>query len=227
MVAAGRLYTVHCLWWGRRKGRDVGKGKGGGGLFMLPSAPTQQRDRGEGRDVGSSCTAQEKEEVEAGLPSLCMQINRIPQHRCHMTAEREAGACTALTERGCVSSAMMSWFILRKWCQASAVRLVVSTVVQKLDVPALCCQVQLWYYIDYKDSLSLYTYIYIYISAKNGTTNIYVICHATIFVLWRKSVLHLFSETQLLKWWTGILIVVNCFLSWYKVSACLCMRESM
>ncbi len=59
---------------------------------MLPSASasTQQRERGEGRDAGSSGTAQEEEEEEeeAGRPSLCTQINRIPEHRCHMTAPR-------------------------------------------------------------------------------------------------------------------------------------------
>ncbi len=53
---------------------------------MLPSASTQQRERGEERDAGSSGTAQEEEEEGAGLPSLCMQINRIPEQRCHMTA---------------------------------------------------------------------------------------------------------------------------------------------
>lgn len=74
------------------------RGEREGGLFVLPSASTQQRERGEGRDAVSSCTAQEEEEevVEAGLPLLCMQINRIPKHICHVTAPREAGPCTAL-----------------------------------------------------------------------------------------------------------------------------------
>lgn len=69
--------------------------------------------------------------------------------RTHMTAPVEAWARTAPiqpSERGCVSSAMMSWFILRKWCQASAVRLVVSTAVQLQDGPDFSyCQIQLLY----------------------------------------------------------------------------------
>lgn len=72
------------------------RGEREGGLFVLPSASTQQRERGEGRDVGSSYTAQEEEEkeVEAGLPYVCMQINRIPEHRCHVTVQRKAVPCT-------------------------------------------------------------------------------------------------------------------------------------
>lgn len=142
MVAAGRLYTVHGLWWvRRRRGREGCRGVGEGGLFVFQHQHQNSRgreERGEGRDAGSSCTAQE---TEAGLPSLCMQINRIPEHRW------KAVACTVQiqpSERGCVSSAMMSWFILRKWCQASAVRLAKCTAIRHLLYNSAAQQVLIW-----------------------------------------------------------------------------------
>ena len=94
MVAAGRLYAVHCLWWVRRRGRERCTGEREGGRIIRASISINTAV-GERSDAGSSGTAQEEggeeeeeeeEEEEAGLPSLCMQISRIPEHRCHVTA---------------------------------------------------------------------------------------------------------------------------------------------
>lgn len=45
------------------------------------------------------------------LPSLCMQINRIPEHRCHMTARSLHRADTAKREGLCqLSDDVMIYF---------------------------------------------------------------------------------------------------------------------
>lgn len=83
------LCTVSGEWGGEGEREVREKGGREGRLFVLPSASAwaQRRKRGEGRDAGSSGKWEWKEEEEeVSLPSLCMQINRIPEHRCHMTA---------------------------------------------------------------------------------------------------------------------------------------------
>lgn len=64
---------------------------------MLPSAAAQHKSRSnigiEGRDAAASCTAQE----EAGPPSLCIKVIRIPeqQRSCdHSRGRERLGTCT-------------------------------------------------------------------------------------------------------------------------------------
>lgn len=92
-----------------------------GGLFVLPSASARTRpgvvvvgwgdvgvrgSAGKQREGRKKQKEKRRKEKEASLPSPCMQIERILEHRCHMT--RTGGDCTPSTQRGCVSSAMMS-----------------------------------------------------------------------------------------------------------------------
>lgn len=88
----------------RRTGREGCKGEGGreGGLFLLPSAV-----EGDGDSSGRL----ERKEERMSLPSLCMQINRIPEHRCHMTTRSLHCADTAKREGLCqLSDDVMIYF---------------------------------------------------------------------------------------------------------------------
>lgn len=109
-----------------------------GGFFMLPSASTEQ-GRGGMQGLPPWYRRRRRRRRGRDFPRHHMKINSVSSPWCHMTIQGGwVGAMGFLpippSERGCVSSAMMSWFILRKWCQASAVRLLVSTAIQDISL---------------------------------------------------------------------------------------------
>lgn len=135
MVAAGRLYAVHCLWWVRRSGQERCRGKGrervGRVYLCFHQHRHEHRAEGENQAPGG--------EGESSLALYANQQDPKPQMSHDLQWEGRVGralsrANTAKQE-GCVSSEMMSLCILRKWCQASAV--MVSPAAQCLYGPAV------------------------------------------------------------------------------------------
>lgn len=139
MVAAGWLYAVHCLWWVRRRGREGCKGEGreSGRIICASISIGANTAEGEGRwEKCRGLPVNRRGGGEGAESSLALYANQ-QDPKAQMSHDQDRGAeggaaedCTVPTRRGCVSSAMMSWFILRKWCQGSAVRLIVSTAEQ-------------------------------------------------------------------------------------------------
>lgn len=81
MAAAGRLYTVHRLWWVRRKGRRERWRRGGGravGLFVLPSASTWN-----GREKRSRVFLHSNGEGGGGGTSLALYDNQQSALKSH------------------------------------------------------------------------------------------------------------------------------------------------
>lgn len=102
MVAAGRLYTVHGLWWVRRRGREGCRGVGEGGLFVLQHQHQHSRGR------------EERGEMQ-GLPAQHRRRRRVfPRSVCKSTGSQSTDG--RLWPAQCRSSRVKGAVSAQRWC---------------------------------------------------------------------------------------------------------------